>query len=84
MHCNNHVTVHFLEVLQKNGYDLQLSLKAEGLSINFSNVDTSSDVSPWIYACTRVGHNLCNPNGLLLSCTSNYDFQCIDTLVNLY
>ena len=44
------MTVRFLEVLQRNGYDLQLSLKAEGLSINFSNVATSSDVSPQIYA----------------------------------
>ena len=44
------MTVRFLELLQRNGYDLQLSLKAEGLSINFSNVATSSDVSPQIYA----------------------------------
>ena len=40
------MTVRFLEVLQRNGYDLQLSLKAEGLGINFSNVATRSDVSP--------------------------------------
>ena len=31
-------------------YDLQLSLKAEGLSIHLSNVATSSAVSPQIYA----------------------------------
>ena len=50
MHPNNHVTVHFLEVLQRNGCDLQLSLRVEGLSINFSNVATRIDVSPQIYA----------------------------------
>ena len=49
MHLNNHVTVRFLEVLQRNGCNLQLSMKVEGLSINFSNVATSSDVSPQIY-----------------------------------
>ena len=37
-----------LKVLQRNRYDLQLSLKAEGLTINFSKVATSSDVSPQI------------------------------------
>ena len=34
--------------------------------------------------CTGVGHNLCNPNGLLLSFMSTYEFWCIGTLVKLY
>ena len=58
----------FLEVLQRNGYDLQLSLKAEGLSINNSAVwlQNISDVSPQIYTAPQ-----CLTSGgllLLLGC----------------
>ena len=52
MHLNNHVTVRFLKVLQRNGYDLHLSLKAEDLGINFSKVATSSDVIPRLFLST--------------------------------
>ena len=31
--------------------------------------------------CTRVGHNLCNPNELLLSFMSTYELWCIGTLI---
>ena len=41
-----------LLVLQRNEYDLRASLKAAGLSFNFSNVTTSSDVSLQMYAST--------------------------------
>ena len=44
------------------GYDLQLSLKADNLSINFSNVATRSDVSPQIYA---------SPQSLMSGCWFN-------------
>ena len=61
------MTVRFLEVLQRNWYDLQLSLKAEGLSINFSNVATSSDVSPQIYASPQIMSDVWWFDSILLS-----------------
>ena len=42
--------VTFLEILQRNGYDLHVPLKAECLSVNFSNATISSDVSLQMYA----------------------------------
>ena len=45
----NHVTVTFLEVLQRNGYDFNRCIN-ESRIVNFSIVTKSSDVSLQMYA----------------------------------